>query len=76
MSMFGTGKPLSESTDSQVRGTLIFCSLIGLVVLGGSFVVENEAGAFLWLVRAIGLLWLAQVWYRCLRELRRRKCKD
>jgi len=76
MSMFGKGRPLSESTDAQVRGTLIFCSLICLVVVGGSFLVKNQAGAFLWLVRAIGLLWLAQVWYRCLRELRRRKWKD
>jgi uncharacterized membrane protein YobD (UPF0266 family) len=76
MSMFGTGRPLSESTDAQLWGALVFCSLICLVVVGGSFLVKNQAEAFLWLVRAVGLLWLAQVWYRCLRELRRRKCRD
>jgi hypothetical protein len=73
--MFGTGKPLSESTNGQIRGALFFCSLISFLVLGGSFLAKNQPAAFLWFVRAVGLLWLVQVWYRCLHELRQRKCK-
>jgi hypothetical protein len=46
------------------------------MVVGGSFLAKNQSGVFLWLVRAIALLWLGQVWFRCLRELRRRKCKN
>ncbi len=74
--MFGTGKPLSECTNAEIRGALFVFSLMGLLVAGGSFFAKGQPEVFLWFIRGFGLLWLVQVWYRCLRELRRRKCRE
>jgi hypothetical protein len=73
-SVFGRGgKPIDQCTDSQVRGSLVFGTVIGVAMLAGSFYCRQQPDWFLWIGRAFVLLFLAQWWRRHLREFTRRQ---
>ncbi len=74
--MVGPGKPLSECTNAEIRALLISGSIICLLIVGGSFFFKRQPQVFLWFIRGLGILWLVQVWYRGLRELRKRKRRE
>ena len=70
----GRGKPIDQLTDSELRKTLVFGTVICLAVLVISIFVQQQSEWFIWIIRGLTLLWLVQWWYRGLREFRRRKC--
>jgi hypothetical protein len=70
--MPGGGKPISECSIYEIRALLIAGSVIASAIGIGSF-WSSQPGWFLWPARVFCAVWLAELWSRDLRELRRRR---
>jgi hypothetical protein len=74
----GKSKPIEETTTRDVWFSLFFGTLIGSVILVGSF-FSKQPEWFLWIIRCFSAVWLVRWWHgifkwrRALAEYQSRK---